>query len=73
MELVKVAISSGRKFAHVATYTSQSVQVVTCTSCNLYGSLVQFATFLQNLNLYITYTKLLKCTLVGDKKGNFSP
>ena len=52
MELVKVATCTGPKFEHVATCTSQPVQVATCTDFLYKLQLVQ------NLNLYITDTLL---------------
>ena len=55
-ELVQVATCTGPKFVHVATCTSQPVQVTTCTSCNLYRFLVQVATCTKSQlvhNIYI--------------------
>ena len=57
MELVQVANCIGPKFVHVATSTSQPVQVATCTCC-LCKLLVQ------NLNLSITYISQMNITIL---------
>ena len=60
MELVQVATCTGPKFVHVATCTSQHVQVATCTSC-LYK--LQFAQAVcTSCNLYRFLARVACCT-----------
>ena len=56
MELVQVATCTGSKFVHVATCTSQPVQVATCTSSLYKLQLVQISC--TSCNLY----KVSTCT-----------